>query len=101
MPPAPCIPQNLQTSADCSSDILHNTWDNAAGALRYVVEAYGNRGNNSYYNCTTTSNSCAIAGLHCGEYLSIYITAFDDECASPRSLGPVAETGEENLLVPI
>lgn len=100
MPPAPCIPQNLETSADCSSDVLLSKWDLAEGALRYTVEAFGNKGNNSHYNCSSMSNSCAIQGVHCGEHLTIYITAFDDDCASPRTLGPVAETGEEKLLVP-
>ncbi|KAM7387685.1 hypothetical protein PAMP_023907 [Pampus punctatissimus] len=89
---APCIPQNVQTSANCDSDVLLSKWDLAEGALRYTVEAFGNRGNNSHYNCTSLSNSCAIEGVHCGEYLTIYITAFDDECASPKTLGPVAET---------
>ncbi|XP_044055462.1 uncharacterized protein LOC122877670 [Siniperca chuatsi] len=86
---APCIPQNLQTSADCNSDVLLSKWDLAEGALRYTVEAFGNKGN---YNCSSLSNSCAVEGIQCGEYLTIYITAFDDECASPRKLGPVAET---------
>ncbi|XP_034531079.1 uncharacterized protein LOC117806306 [Notolabrus celidotus] len=89
---APCIPQNLQTSADCSSDVLLSKWDLAEGALYYTVEAYGNKGTNSQYNCTSMSNSCAIEGLHCGEYLTVYITASDNECTSPRTLGPVAET---------
>lgn len=95
MSPAPCIPKNLQTSADCRSDVLLSKWDLAEGALRYTVEAYGNKGRNSY-NCSSMSNSCAIEGTHCGDYLSVYITAFDDECSSPRTLGPVAETGEEH-----
>lgn len=95
MSPAPCIPKNLQTSADCSSDVLLSKWDLAEGALHYTVEAYGNKGRNSRYNCSSMSNSCAIEGVHCGDYLTIYITAFDNECASPRTLGPVAETGEK------
>ena len=99
--PAPCIPQNLQTSSDCKSDVLLSKWDLAEGALRYTVEAFGNKGNNSHYNCSSLSNSCAMEGIHCGEYLTIYITAFDDECASPRTLGPVAQTGEEKLLVSV
>ncbi|XP_067454263.1 serine-rich adhesin for platelets [Thunnus thynnus] len=89
---APCIPQNVQTSANCNSNVLLSKWDLAEGALRYTVEAFGNRGNNSRYNCTSLSNSCAIEGIQCGDYLTIYITAFDDECASPKTLGPVAET---------
>lgn len=97
LPPAPCIPQNVQTSANCNSDVLLSKWDLAEGALRYTVEAFGNRGNNSHYNCSSWSNSCAIEGIKCGEYLTIYITAFDDECSSPKTLGPVAETGEAKL----
>ncbi|KAK9519631.1 hypothetical protein VZT92_022346 [Zoarces viviparus] len=89
---APCIPQNLQTLADCNSDVLLSTWDLAEGALRYTVEALGNRENKRYYNCSSLSNSCAMPGVECGEYFTIYITAFDEECASPRVLGPVAET---------
>lgn len=96
MSPAPCIPKNLQTSADCRSDVLLSKWDLAEGALRYTVEAYGNKGRNNY-NCSSMSNSCAIEGTHCGDYLTVYITALDDECASPRTLGPVAETGKEHL----
>ncbi|XP_061636365.1 fibronectin-like isoform X2 [Phyllopteryx taeniolatus] len=88
---APCIPQNLQTSADCNSNLLVSKWDLAEGALRYTVEAYGNKGH-SHYNCSTHSDSCVIESIPCGEYLTIFITAFDDECASPRRLGPVAET---------
>lgn len=98
--PAPCIPQNVQTSASCGSDVLLSKWDLAEGALRYTVQAYGNRGNDSHYTCSSMSNSCAIEGVPCGEFLTIYITAFDDECASPRTLGPVAETGEEKILMP-
>lgn len=97
MLPAPCIPQNLQTLADCSSDVLLSKWDLAEGALRYTVEAYGNRGVRTHYNCSTMSNSCAIQGVHCGDVLTVYITAHDNECASPRTLQPVAETGEETF----
>ena len=91
----------MQTSVDCNSDVLLSKWDLAEGAIFYTVEAFGNTGNKSYYNCSSMSNSCAIEGVQCGEVLSVYITAFDDKCASPRTLGPVAETSEEKLLVVI
>ncbi|CAB1419900.1 unnamed protein product [Pleuronectes platessa] len=89
---APCAPQNLQTSSDCKSDGLLSKWDLAEGALSYTLEALGNMGQDNQYNCTTTSNSCVIPGIQCGQYLTIYITAFNDECSSGRTLGPVAET---------
>lgn len=91
----------MQTSSDCKSDVLLSKWDLAEGALRYTVEAYGNKGHNDSYSCTSLSNSCVIHGVQCGEYLTVYITASDDECSSPRSLGPVAEMGEGTPLVPL
>ncbi|XP_047442067.1 uncharacterized protein LOC125008801 [Mugil cephalus] len=88
---APCMPQNLQTSAMCSSDDLLSTWDHAEGAKYYTVHALGNY-NNSSYSCTSVSNSCVMEGISCGENLSINITAYDDECSSPPMLGLSAET---------
>ncbi|KAM9761579.1 uncharacterized protein fndc7b [Menidia menidia] len=88
---APCMPKNLQTSANCSTDVLLSKWDHAEGALRYTVKAEGNT-NHSNYSCSSQSNSCAIPGVHCGESLTITITAFDNECASPQMLGLPAET---------
>ncbi|MEQ2170476.1 hypothetical protein GOODEAATRI_000589, partial [Goodea atripinnis] len=88
---APCIPQNLKTSASCSSDVLVSTWDHAEGALGYVVEAKGNIRNSSY-TCKSNSNSCAMEGVLCGDQLTMTITASDAECSSPAHLGPPAET---------
>ncbi|KAF7660957.1 hypothetical protein LDENG_00272160 [Lucifuga dentata] len=64
----------------------------AEGAINYTVEAFGNR-HNSYYNCSSFSNSCSIEDIHCGEYLTVFVTASDDQCTSPRSMAQVAETG--------
>lgn len=36
-----------------------------------------------------------MPGVTCGESLTTYITAFDDECPSERNLGEVAETGKD------
>ncbi|XP_036410759.1 fibronectin-like [Megalops cyprinoides] len=87
---APCEPQNVKTTAECQSDVLITTWDTAAGALSYTVEARGNNGD--YYNCSSFTNSCAMPGVSCGESLSVWITASDDDCTSDRTLGEVAET---------
>ena len=92
--PAPCMPQNLLSSTDCRSDVLTSTWDRAEGALAYTVEAWGNKDESNRYNCSSFTNTCAIPSVHCGESLTMYITAFDDNCPSYRTLGQVAETGE-------
>ncbi|KAK6484735.1 hypothetical protein HHUSO_G12572 [Huso huso] len=87
---APCEPNNMKTVVDCQSDVLISSWDTAAGALSYTVEAAGNTGKR--YNCSSFSNSCAMPGIRCGESLSVWIIASDDECASAKALGEVVET---------
>ncbi|XP_071392950.1 fibronectin-like [Centroberyx affinis] len=87
---SPCPPTNVRTSADCQSEVLITSWDTAAGALSYFVEAQGNTG--EIYNCSSFSNSCAVAGVPCGEHLSVWIVATDDDCSSNKVLGEVAET---------
>lgn len=71
--------------------MLITTWDSAAGALSYTVEAQGNTGET--YNCTSSSTSCAVTGVPCGEHLSIWIVASNDNCSTSRVLGDVAQTG--------
>ncbi len=90
---APCLPQNIYTTANCnsiSSAII--TWDEAAGANAYVVEARGNR--KDFYNCTSANTSCTLTDLDCGESLSVWIVATNGECTTDPVLGDVAETGE-------
>ncbi|MGH0126547.1 UNVERIFIED_CONTAM: hypothetical protein FKN15_073877 [Acipenser sinensis] len=87
---APCEPTNMKTIADCQSDVLTSSWDTAAGALSYTVEAKGNTG--KWYNCSSFSNSCSMPGVPCGESLSVWIIASDDQCTSAQALGEVAET---------
>lgn len=93
---APCLPTNVRTAAECHADMLITTWDSAAGALSYTVEAQGNTGET--YNCSSSSNSCAVTGVPCGEHLSVWITASSDKCTTNKVLGEVAQTGMQNLI---
>ncbi|XP_071011253.1 fibronectin type III domain-containing protein 7-like [Oncorhynchus clarkii lewisi] len=86
-------------TADCRSDVLTSTWDRAEGALAYTVEAWGNKDESNRYNCSSFTNTCAIPSVHCGESLTMYITAFDDNCPSYRTLGQVAETAMDDAGV--
>lgn len=84
----------MRTSADCRTGLLTSSWEGADGALQYTVEAFGNRGNQSYYMCNSLTQSCTISDIHCGESLTMLITAADNECSSVLSLGEVGQTGE-------
>ncbi|XP_047445276.1 mucin-4-like [Mugil cephalus] len=87
---SPCLPTSVRTAAECHSDMLITTWDSAAGALSYTVEAQGNT--QQTYNCTSSSNSCAVTGVPCGEHLSVWIVASNDNCSTDKVLGEVAQT---------
>ncbi|KAI7794726.1 fibronectin [Triplophysa rosa] len=89
---APCQPMYMETTTNCQTNVLTSNWDGAEGALRYRVDVFGNRGSNSQYTCHSTTQSCDITGIHCGESLTMLLTAFDDECSSSLALGEVAQT---------
>ena len=82
---------------NCETQLLSATWDSVAGAQDYMVEAMGNNGDQ--YNCSSSNNSCALASLPCGEHLSVWITASNEECSTNRVLGEAAETGKNWELV--
>lgn len=88
---APCLPTNIRTGAECQAEMLITTWDSALGAVSYTVEAQGNTGQT--YNCTSSANSCAVTGVPCGEHLSVWISASNDNCTTEKVLGEVAQTG--------
>ncbi|XP_073727799.1 uncharacterized protein fndc7rs1 [Misgurnus anguillicaudatus] len=87
---APCLPQNVRTTADCSIGTAIATWDLVEGAKSYVVEARGNR--RDFYNCSSQGNSCMLSDLDCGESLSVWIFAKNEYCTTDAVLGEVADT---------
>ncbi|CAL8312461.1 unnamed protein product [Gadus morhua 'NCC'] len=87
---SPCLPTSVRTTLNCETQLLSATWDSVAGAQDYMVEAMGNNGDQ--YNCSSSNNSCALASLPCGEHLSVWITASNEECSTNRVLGEAAET---------
>lgn len=91
-PVAPCLPQNVYSTADCSIGTAVASWGQVEGAQSYVVEARGNR--RDFYNCTSQGTSCLLTGLDCGESLSVWIIAKNEFCTTDPVLGEVAETGE-------
>ncbi|MEE6513276.1 hypothetical protein FKM82_020823 [Ascaphus truei] len=81
---APCDPQDVKATSTCQDDILSVSWIRSAGAVSYVAAALGSSG--VTYNCSSSTTSCQISGLQCGESLSVSVIAYDDECASEQSV---------------
>lgn len=77
----------------CSSKSATVTWQPAAGALRYLVDASSTDG---LYNssCNSTSLSCNLERLVCGTSYNVCVAALDDTCRSVRSVFNQKISGE-------
>ncbi|XP_072276185.1 fibronectin type III domain-containing protein 7-like [Pyxicephalus adspersus] len=78
---APCSPTNAKATLDCSSvDLINITWTPSRGSESYVVTAKGDDGHT--LSCNTTTSTCGIKGVHCGDIYSISVTARNADCSS-------------------
>lgn len=76
---APCAPQNITVSLQCSKNTASVSWVASPGAVGYNVTALAPDGEvrNSYVNGT----SCQLPDMHCAQNYSIVVTPFSDTCA--------------------
>ncbi|XP_026054455.1 uncharacterized protein LOC113040326 [Carassius auratus] len=79
----PCVPQNVSASVSCSSNIASVTWGSTQGAELYTVTASSANGLSA--NCTSTSTSCNLPTLTCGQSYTITVKAKGSNCSSGNS----------------
>ncbi|XP_056912041.1 fibronectin type III domain-containing protein 7-like [Takifugu flavidus] len=79
---------NVYAVSHCNSEVSQPEF--VRTSVSYTVEAQGNTGQT--YNCTSSTNSCAVTGIPCGEHLSVWISASNDNCTTEKVLGEVAQT---------
>ncbi|XP_036412774.1 mucin-5AC-like [Colossoma macropomum] len=80
---APCVPQNVTASVNCSSNIGTVSWQSSQGAALYFVMANSSNGQST--NCTSASTSCDLSPLACGLTYTVTVMAKDSNCTSPCS----------------
>lgn len=76
---APCAPQNVTVSLQCSRNTASVSWVGSPGAVGYNVTAQGPDGDvrHSY----VTGTSCQLPNMHCAQTYNIVVTPFSDTCA--------------------
>ncbi|MEQ2211433.1 hypothetical protein XENOCAPTIV_000729 [Xenoophorus captivus] len=74
MESAPCDPANVTASLNCLSDVVTVTWSASAGANYYTVIA---EANGYVDSCNSTSTSCGLTRLQCGENYTVTVLAGD------------------------
>ncbi|XP_048832460.1 uncharacterized protein LOC125708743 isoform X2 [Brienomyrus brachyistius] len=86
----PCVPQNVSTGLDCSTNDLTVRWEYSHGADFYIASAV--RLDGAVHICQTADTSCVIRGLSCGQSLTVYVVASNFKCNSSESVRVIRET---------
>lgn len=79
----PCVPQQVTAQMVCSNDTGLVSWEEAEGVSSYVVQASGPNGHESL--CNSTTASCKLPSLHCGQMYNLTVTAQDGQCDSSHA----------------
>ncbi|XP_066528003.1 fibronectin-like [Hoplias malabaricus] len=81
---APCKPQGLTSSVNCSTNVATMTWANIAGGLVYTVYAVSEDKVYSH-SCESFEGSCDLSSLVCGLQYTAILVAQDSTCISEPS----------------
>ncbi|XP_017343677.1 uncharacterized protein LOC108276481 [Ictalurus punctatus] len=80
----PCGPGNFQTRVDCSSGFLQLTWDQTYGATGYSASLVATNSGRQIF-CNSTSPSCSLSSLTCGESYVARVRSYNGTCFSMLS----------------
>ncbi|XP_034002008.1 fibronectin type III domain-containing protein 7-like [Trematomus bernacchii] len=85
---APCIPQNLTTSLDCTTKVGSLTWNASDTAEFYIVTAESNSGHKVQLG--TNDTWTFISEFECGQEYFLSVQAADSVCTSrPMPCPPI------------
>ncbi|XP_075142276.1 fibronectin type III domain-containing protein 7-like [Leptodactylus fuscus] len=77
---APCSLTYLTATPDCGTVGSSVHWDPSEGAVSYTAVFHGPDG--SEVSCDTSTTSCSVSELQCGQLYNVTATAFDGICHS-------------------
>uniref|UniRef100_A0A8C1BB54 Fibronectin type-III domain-containing protein n=1 Tax=Cyprinus carpio carpio TaxID=630221 RepID=A0A8C1BB54_CYPCA len=81
---APCVPTKVNVSLSCGSDTASVSWAASSGLVSYyTVTAVDDNGHT--LTCNSSSTSCDISGLSCGQAYNVSVTAMSVDCTGQRS----------------
>ena len=79
----PCEPQNVSTELDCQNNTALVSWELSERVFLHQVTALGSDGHS--ISCSSSSDSCTLPSMHCGQNYNLTVTAVDDVCNSSQS----------------
>lgn len=96
-PPAPCPPTQLRVNSSCESNNITVSWQASQGSVSYMAVAKDEQG--SWRSCNTSSTTCQISGLLCGQRYQVYVAGVDENCIGAKSNVQVIHTGIFGLFI--
>lgn len=88
----PCLPLNIQTLVECSTNRVWGSWDAAPGAMYYISTLKGAGGFST--SCQTANQRCLFSGLQCAQTYMFSVMASNNRCNSSKSAMDTATTGK-------
>lgn len=70
---APCLPHDVTAEIQCNTNVMNVSWTQTPGSDNYTAWAMSTDGRR--LSCNSTSNSCSIHNLHCGEIYEVAVTS--------------------------
>ncbi|XP_040263065.1 fibronectin type III domain-containing protein 7-like isoform X2 [Bufo bufo] len=77
---APCSPMHITATPDCGINGASVLWEPSAGAVSYTAVFHGPDG--SEVSCVSSTTSCSVSNLKCGQLYNVTVTAYDGICHS-------------------
>lgn len=88
---APCAVQNVQSSLNCTTNVLTTSWVPGAMPVNYSATALTRNG--TRVHCTTEGATCAMTNLMCGEQYSVTVQAVSSTCEGRSSVPETVHSG--------
>ncbi|XP_054458913.1 fibronectin type III domain-containing protein 7-like [Anoplopoma fimbria] len=80
---APCPPTQLMVDSSCESNNISVSWQASLGSFSYMAVAKDAQGH--HWSCNTSSTTCQISGLLCGQQYQVYVAGVDETCTGAKS----------------
>lgn len=75
---APCLPDNIAAEIQCNTKVMNVSWTQTPGSDSYTAWAISSDGRRM--SCNSTSDSCSIHDLQCGEIYEVAVTSSSMGC---------------------
>lgn len=75
---APCLPDDVVAVLECHTNVMNVSWTQTPGSDDYTAWAMSSEGHRT--SCNSTSTSCSIHDLQCGQVYEVAVTSSSIDC---------------------